>query len=84
MASHDLDNQVAELVRAVLRENGRPPPDGQGNVSLDSLAVVALVDALEQGLDIRLRPEDLTADALASVASVTLLCRRRGATDPPP
>ncbi len=47
--------------------------DPQAPLELDSLMVVALVDALENRFPIQLRAQDVTPQALASVDAVTAL-----------
>jgi hypothetical protein len=72
-----LSRAVGQAVADVLAENGQALPPGGGPLNLDSLLVVALVDALETRLPVRLRPQDVTAAHFASLASLTALCRSR-------
>lgn len=70
---------MVQAVRAALAEVfgqvGRPVPVLGQPLDLDSLMVVALVDALEAGLPVRLRPQDVTAAHFSSRESLERLCR---------
>jgi acyl carrier protein len=61
---------VREIVRSVASEHAEVPDDDQAALELDSLAVVTIVEALEDRLGIRVAPRDVTGDNFRSIASI--------------
>jgi len=58
---------IRALVLRVMQEHRCPVPREGAPLEVDSLAVVALVDALEVDLGIRLRPADVRAETFDSM-----------------
>ena len=76
MDDASLGRAVDHALQEVLAAAGRVlPAAADAALQLDSLMVVALVDALETQLPVRLRPQDVTATHFASRQSLQRLCR---------
>jgi acyl carrier protein len=64
---------VRDEVRAIVSEHATAPDDDAAPLEVDSLAIVQIVEALEDRVGIRVAPREVTPEAFRSIASLVAL-----------